>query len=300
LAAFERIPKFSRADINALMAFYSRLSEIMSKLSYSNLKLAKALNIQKEMQLKLEDKAAEVEEYASQMEQLAEERARKLKDSERLSAIGATAGMVGHDIRNPLQTITNELFLAKNSVESLPPQMKAEMEESIQSIEDNVVYINKIVADLQDFARPLLPKKEQIDVEKIVKEALAIVKIPQNLTVTVNIQENLPRLTVDSTMIKRVLVNLAQNAVQAMPNGGSLTITAESKRHQMIIALQDTGGGIPKDVQPKLFTPLMTTKSKGQGFGLAVVKRMTEAMDGTVTFETEEGKGTRFILKFQV
>jgi signal transduction histidine kinase len=281
------------------MIFYQRLGEIISKLSYSNLKLAKSLSNQKTLQIKLEDKAAEVEEYASQMEELAEERAKQLKDAERLSAIGATAGMVGHDIRNPLQAITSDLYLARMDIDSLPnEEVKRGIEETLGHIEENIVYINKIVADLQDFARPLNPKKEQVDLKATINDALTMVTVPPTVKITVDTPEHLQHLTADSTMIKRILVNLAQNAVQAMPKGGNIMITAASNRREIQVTIQDNGQGIPKEVQPKLFTPLMTTKAKGQGFGLAVVKRMTEAMGGTVTFETAEGKGTKFILKF--
>jgi signal transduction histidine kinase/PAS domain-containing protein len=299
LQAFDRIPRFSREKIDELMIFYQRLGEIISKLSYSNLKLAKSLSNQKTLQIKLEDKAAEVEEYASQMEELAEERAKQLKDAERLSAIGATAGMVGHDIRNPLQAITSDLYLARMDIDSLPnEEVKRGIEETLGHIEENIVYINKIVADLQDFARPLNPKKEKVDLKATINDALTMVTVPPTVKITVDTPEHLQHLTADSTMIKRILVNLAQNAVQAMPKGGNIMITAASNRREIQVTIQDNGQGIPKEVQPKLFTPLMTTKAKGQGFGLAVVKRMTEAMGGTVTFETAEGKGTKFILKF--
>jgi signal transduction histidine kinase/PAS domain-containing protein len=299
LAAFDRIPRYSREKIEELMVFYSKLSEIISKLSHSNLKLAKSLNNQKELQTKLEEKAAEVEEYASQMEELAEDRAKKLQDAERMATIGQTAGMVGHDIRNPLQAITSELYLEKLEIASLSEgKAKENLLESIQGIEENLVYINKIVADLQDFARPLNPKKESVEAEKAIGEALAMVTIPEGIKISVLAEKNLPLLTVDSTMIKRVLVNVIQNAVQAMPKGGNLTIRANSHKHEVTIDVEDTGEGIPREVQSKLFTPLITTKSKGQGFGLAVVKRMIEAMNGTVTFESEQGKGTKFTLHF--
>jgi signal transduction histidine kinase len=299
LAAFDRIPRFGRQKIDELMVFYARLSELISKLSYSNLKLAKSLSNQKELQTKLEDKATEVEEYASQMEQLADERARQLKDAERLSAIGATAGMVGHDIRNPLQAITSEMYLQRMEVEALPGgEAKHNLLEGIKGIEENLVYINKIVADLQDFAKPLNPKKEAINVEATIKDALAMVTVPQNIELTQSLSSNLPTLTADATMMKRVLVNLIQNAVQAMPMGGKLTVGAQSRSHRVKISVEDTGEGIPKEVQAKLFTPLMTTKPKGQGFGLAVVKRMMEAMGGTVTFESQIGEGTKFTLQF--
>ncbi len=300
LAAFDRTPRFSRNTIENLMVFYSKLSEMLSKTSHANLKLAKAFNTQKELQLKLEDKAAEVEEFANQMEQLANDRAKQLKDAERLSAIGATAAMVGHDIRNPLQAIVSDLYLVTTDVDTLDinQEAKKNLLDNIKNIEDNIFYINKIVADLQDFARPLNPNKEQINVAATINEALSMVKLPDNVNLVIKIPDNLPRLTADSTMIKRVLVNLLQNAAQAMPKGGDLTIETNYTRHQLTISVQDTGEGIPEEVRTKLFTPLTTTKSKGQGFGLAVVKRMTEAMGGKVTFETETGKGTKFTLKF--
>jgi signal transduction histidine kinase/PAS domain-containing protein len=297
--AFNRVPRYSRQGMEDLMTFYARFAEMLSKLSHANLKLAKSLANQKELQTRLEEKAAEVEKYASQMERLAEDRAKQLKDAERLSAIGATAGMVGHDIRNPLQAITSDLYLATMELKSLPEgETKQNLLDSIHGIEDNLFYINKIVADLQDFAKPLNPKKEAVDVQKTVHDALDMVQIPPSIRHNIVIKENLPVLTADSTMIKRVLVNLIQNAVQAMHNGGELTISVNSRKHNIEISVQDTGEGIPHNVQTKIFTPLMTTKAKGQGFGLAVVKRMTEAMGGTVTFETQPGEGTKFTLNF--
>ena len=95
----------------------------------------------------------------------------------------------------------------------------------------------------------------------------------------------------DPDILKRVLGNLVSNAVQAMPEGGKLSIEAYKEENTSVITVGDTGVGIPEEAKDKLFTPLFTTKSKGQGFGLAVVKRMTEALGGAVTFESQEGKG---------
>ena len=102
----------------------------------------------------------------------------------------------------------------------------------------------------------------------------------------------------EPTLLNRILGNLMINAVQAMPNGGELSIKANREANDVVITVEDTGVGISDEIKPKLFTPLFTTKSKGQGFGLAVVKRMTEALNGTVTCESEKGKGTKFILRF--
>ena len=99
-----------------------------------------------------------LEEYASQMEELANQRAEQLKDSERLAAIGQTAGMVGHDIRNPLQAITSDMYLITEEAKIMPDgESKQAILESVDSVNENLGYINKIVSDLQDYTRPLKP-----------------------------------------------------------------------------------------------------------------------------------------------
>ncbi|MCL4409044.1 MAG: ATP-binding protein [Candidatus Bathyarchaeota archaeon] len=238
-----------------------------------------------------------LEEYACQMEELARQRARELSNSERLVAIGQTAGMVGHDIRNPLQAIAGELYLAKEELAALPDsESKKYLQESISSIEQNLFYIDKIVADLQDFTKPLNPNKEKIVIDKAIEEALLIVNIPSNLAVNLATERCEP-FYADMQMLKRILINLIQNAVQAMPDGGTLKIQATCQNSQVHISVQDTGEGIPEEIQAKLFTPLFTTKSKGQGFGLPVVKRLVEAQNGTVTYKTQTGKGTTFTVQ---
>jgi PAS domain S-box-containing protein len=230
-------------------------------------------------------------------EEQAQEAAKKLKDAERLAAIGATAGMVGHDIRNPLQSIVGDLYLAKEDLNDLPrSDAKETLKESLDAIENSVVYINKIVADLQDFARPLTPHHEETDLEAIVDEVLAKKGLPENIGVTAKIARPVKKITADPAYLKRIVGNLVSNAVQAMPDGGKLAVTAKNLEGNAVITVTDTGAGIPEDVKPRLFQPLFTTKSKGQGFGLAVVKRMTEALGGTVTFTSEQGKGTTFII----
>lgn len=250
-----------------------------------------------ETQKKLEENAILLEEYANQMEELAKQRLYQLQDSERLAAIGATAGMVGHDIRNPLQGITGELYFAKKDLMKLEVNPTTiSIKENLLAIEESVGYINKIVQDLQDFARPIQAVLIEINLEELTKNVLSNLKVPSNISTVCFIDEASKFIRTDPVLLKRVLTNLANNAIEAMLDGGKLEINACRKDDMVIVSVSDTGAGIPDEVKPKLFTPLVTTKSKGQGFGLSVVKRMTEALEGSVRFESQKGKGTKFII----
>jgi PAS domain S-box-containing protein len=231
-------------------------------------------------------------------EEEAKESTKKLKDAERLAAIGATAGMVGHDIRNPLQAITSDVYLAKTELNTLPDsEGKKNALESMEEIEKNTDYINKIVQDLQDYARPLNPKAEETDVQQIIEKIIAKNSLPKTIKVSVKVADDARKIGTDSYYINRIMYNLVTNSIQAMPSGGKLTIQAYREENDVVINVKDTGVGIPKEIQSKMFTAMFTTKSKGQGFGLPVVKRMAESLGGTVTFESSEGKGTIFTVR---
>jgi two-component system sensor histidine kinase AtoS len=206
--------------------------------------------------------------------------------------------MVGHDIRNPLQAITSDVYLAKTELENIPEsEEKKNALESLGEIEKNVDYINKIVQDLQDYARPLNPKVEESNLRQIVEALFAKNGLPENVEVNVEVAEGTRKIRVDAYYLNRILFNLVTNAVQAMPQGGKLTVRAYKEENDTVITVSDTGVGIPQAIQEKMFTLMFTTKAKGQGFGLPVVKRMTESLGGTVTFESKEGKGTTFTVR---
>ena len=290
LRAFDCIPRYNREKVENLMIFYTKMADVVSKLSYSNLKLAKLLTKQKILQDQLEH-------YSKHLEALVEEKTKQLKDSERLAAIGQTAGMVGHDIRNPLQAIIGEVYLANSEITSLPDsEEKTNLLESLNMIKQNIEYMNKIVLDLQDFAKPLNPCPEETNIEKMIQELLIRNGVPAKIQTEAKIESDARIIKADSAYMKRIIGNLVSNAVQAMPDRGKLAVQAYREKTAVVITVQDTGVGINEDAREKLFTPLFTTKAKGQGFGLAVVKRLTEALGGTVTFESQEGKGTTFTI----
>ena len=249
-------------------------------------------------QTKLEENAVMLEEYASQMEELAEQRAQQLQNSERLAAIGQTAGMVGHDIRNPLQAITSDMYIISEEAKAMTDgENKEAIMESIDSVNQNLGYINKIVSDLQDYTRPLKPNLQNANLSELIEGTLLTINVPKGIEVTTDIAGTAKPINTDVAYMRRILTNLMTNAVQAMQEDGKLTIQAAKKKDAVMITVQDTGVGIPDEVKAKMFTPLFTTKSKGQGLGLAVVKRLVEALKGTIVFESVAGKGTKFIVE---
>ncbi len=219
------------------------------------------------------------------------------EETKRLSTIGQVAGMVGHDLRNPLQSIVGEIYLAKNELGAMPDsEQKGCLQESVNAIAEQVSYMDKIVSDLQTFVKPVEVHKQSVNLKRLIVALLAQISIPKNVQTSMQVETSLNADT-DPQLLKRVLINLVTNAVQAMPEGGELTLKAKTaKAGQVEIVVEDTGMGIPDEIMPKIFTPLFTTKSKGQGFGLAVCKRVIEAQGGSINFESKVGKGTKFTI----
>jgi len=240
---------------------------------------------------------AEIRRYSERLEQLVEERTRELRDAQRLATIGEVTAMVGHDLRNPLQAIVNSIYLAKRRTNSLivadeALEDKKVLQDLLDAIGERVRYMNKIVSDLQDYARPIKLKPTETDMLQLVKGVIADTDIPGTITVTVSADDGFPNLKVDRYLMKRVLGNLVLNAVQAMPDGGRLSVMLRRKGDAAAIEVWDTGQGISEEDMKKLFTPLFTTKSRGQGFGLCVCKRFVEAHDGRIEVKSSPGKGT--------
>ena len=202
------------------------------------------------VQVKLEENAVLIEEYASQMEELAEQRAQQLKNSERLAAIGQTAGMVGHDIRNPLQAITGDMYLIKEELKTIPDgENKQAIFESIEAVNENLTYIDKIVSDLQDYTRPLKPNIQEANLSEIIEGTISTISIPKRIELTTEIKDDSKVIKTDVAYLRRILTNLITNAVQAMPNEGELTVKANKKKGRIVIIVEDTGVGIPEEVK---------------------------------------------------
>jgi len=222
----------------------------------------------------------------------------KLRENERLAGIGQTASMVGHDLRNPLQTVTLASYLLRRRFlgegQKLESSDAEAMKSQLDTLDSQIFYMNKIVADIQTYSQDTNPKLGSSNILDVAREVVSSLTVPLNVKVSVEDNPSLPMVEVDSLMMKRVFTNLMLNGIQAMPGGGSLTVFAEENANEVVVSIRDTGVGIVEPDLVKLFTPFRTTKSKGMGLGLVASKRIVEAHNGELRVESEVGVGTRF------
>ena len=217
----------------------------------------------------------------------------QLAESQRLAIIGSTAAMVGHDLRNPLQGIsTAAYYLTAMEHSKLSKQGK----EMLQLIQEAIGRSDKIIEDLLEYSREIHLELTETDVRSITKDALAHLKIP-SVVRFVNSTQNEPKLKLDTEKMRRVFLNLLQNAIDAMPDGGTLTITSKISNSNLEIAFKDTGVGLTPETMRELWSPLHTTKAKGMGLGLAICKRIVEAHGGSLLVESTLGKGSTFTVR---
>jgi len=242
----------------------------------------------------MEDK---LEQYSKNLEELFETRTKELRKtqqqlvkSERLAAIGELAGMIGHDLRNPLNDIKNAAHFLKNNGKALSEE---ESKEKLETIYKNIDHSNRIINDLSDYSREIHLELREKSPRTLVLDALDLINVPENIKILNNIPEE-PCLKVDSNRITRVFTNLIRNGIDAIPKEGTITINCKKTKDTLEISFTDTGAGISEEILPKIFSPMVTTKAQGVGFGLAICKRIIEAHAGTINVETFRGRGTTF------
>ena len=169
----------------------------------------------------------------------------------------------------------------------------------LETINKCVDYSNKIVSDLLDYSREIRLELEEHSPKELLDESLTLIDLPEKIEIF-NCLTDEPTLHVDPDKIKRVFVNLIKNAIDAMPNGGKITIESKQANGCLEVSFSDTGRGICDEVLPKLFAPLFTTKAQGMGFGLAICKRIIEAHGGKVTVKTVKAHGTTFTVTIPI
>lgn len=210
---------------------------------------------------------------------------------ERLAAIGELASTIGHELRNPLGVISNALFLLRSDIAKAPSEASSR---HLATAEREVSAATVIVSDLLEFARQRDPVMTEIDAGVLVDEALGVLPPPSGISVDRRPTPGPVVAVADRDMLRQVLLNLVGNAYQAMPDGGSVTVSLDDTGDAAQLRVSDTGVGMSEEVRAKLFEPFFTTKARGVGLGLAVCKRIIDAHSGTITVDSQPGAGSTF------
>jgi len=221
----------------------------------------------------------------------------QLIQAAKLAAIGELAANVAHEINNPLTSIIGfvELMKEYDDIELIKNRLEIIEHESIRA--------RDIVRELLNFARKRPLQLSDVDINSILRE-VSLLTGTQAKSARVQIIEEygeIPKMIGDPNQLKQVFVNLINNAIHAMPEGGRLEIKTSRIDEEISIIFKDTGTGIPADILPRIFEPFFTTKrEKGTGLGLSISYRIIEDHGGRIDVESEEGKGTTFIIRLPV
>jgi len=220
----------------------------------------------------------------------------QLMKANKLSSLGELASSIAHEIKNPLISIQG---FAKRIGEASEHD---KIEKYAHLIEKESARLSAVLTKLLEFSRMDMPHKELLDVNNLVDDTVIFMEHYltrfRNVKITLEKGDNIPRVMVDKVHIQQALVNIIMNAAQAMANGGTIHINTAHTEGRVSISVRDEGTGIRKEDIDKIFEPFFTTKQKseGTGLGLSLSKRLIEVNGGTITVESQPGKGSCFAI----
>ena len=224
----------------------------------------------------------------------------QLVRTEKLAAVGTLASGVSHELRNPLSAIKNAVYLLKRKLSRKEiPDIDAKVLQFLDIMDNEIDRSAKIINDLLGFTRVAKPARIRSDIKIVINDALSRVKIAKNINLSKDLKSNLPKVAIDANQIGQVLINLIDNACQAMEavEDGELQISTRESNGFVEIDIGDSGCGISEKSIKKIFDPLFTTKSQGIGMGLAVSYGIIEKHNGTIDVKSQEGIGTNMCVK---
>ncbi len=229
-----------------------------------------------------------------------------LMQSSKMAALGKMAAGVAHEVNNPLAVIKEKAGWIHDLLDE--EDVKAsenfqEFQDSVDKIEIHVDRAKKVVHRLLGFARRMEPLRENVDVNAVLEQTLSFLENEakyRNISITTRMQQNLPRILSDTSQLQQVFLNILNNAIDAIGKGGDITIStqADLRKKEIQVAIQDSGPGIPREIEKKIFDPFFTTKNvgKGTGLGLAISYSIIEKLGGTLRLEHAPDKGASFII----
>jgi signal transduction histidine kinase len=239
--------------------------------------------------------------YSTNLDEIIEERINQLREAQKFLVIGELATMIGHDLRNPLQVIINFLFLLTSSISDMSADEKAVVDkyrysEIFSDIQNEILYMDKIVSNLHDYAKVVTENPDITNISALIEDVIEGLEVPSKIRIVIEAGPDLNILG-DYTSLKHIFSNLIINAIDSMDNGGTLSLHAFRDQEDICIRINDTGTGIPLNIQHMVFNPLFTTKPKGTGLGLSVVKRLIDANHGSIALINSSPNGSIFEVK---
>ena len=236
---------------------------------------------QKEIELKRQ-------KYTEDLENLVEERTKQIIDGEKMATLGKISSTIAHDLKGPLQVINNSLLLIRTNPNNTNTYLSY--------IEEAVKHSNEMINELNMSVKEMTLKLEEITLEEIIDEASLQIKVSNNINFK-KIVKTKVKLNLDKLKFVRVFNNIIKNAIEAMPDGGNLTIIVDENKDEVITKIIDTGMGMSQDKLNNLFRPFQSDKSKGMGLGLMFCKNVVDKHSGQITVDSVIGKGTTFTIK---
>lgn len=229
-------------------------------------------------------------ELAIMLETYREAYIARVQDSSRLATIGQVAASIGHELRNPLAVM-------QTSVHQLQRRVTAEDERAqkhLRRLGEQIDLCNSIISDLLELARDRPPERRPAELGPIVREAATSVPRPEGVTLSLALADELPRVAVDATQFRQIVVNLVQNAIQAVGSRGAVEVVLRRAGDELVLAVEDSGPGLSSEVLSRLFEPLFTTRSNGTGLGLALCRRIIEKHGGSISAGNRPTGGASF------
>ncbi|MGC8795601.1 MAG: sensor histidine kinase [Thermodesulfovibrio sp.] len=225
--------------------------------------------------------------------------------ADKLASIGRLAAGVAHEINNPLAIINEKAGLMKDLIEYNDlSQNKDKFLQLVSSIQDSVARCRTITHRLLSFSKRIDTVREDFDINEAIKEVIGFIEKEiqiKGINMIYDLQENLPKITSNKGQLQQVLLNIINNAVDAVEQGGRIEIkTQQIDTNHIAISIKDNGHGIPKDKLKHIFEPFYTTKKKGTGLGLYISYGIIKKLGGDIHVESEVGKGTIFTIKIPI